>query len=83
MLSKSLAKEERLELENLRLKIENKRLKRIPSKRWWCKQKVRYYLRCEYEIIKELSKHYSVNSLCKIMSINRSGYYKLFNRDIN
>ncbi len=64
--SKSLSKQERLELENLKLRIENKRLKRLHSKRGWYKQETCFYLRCEYEIIKELSNDYPALCLCKL-----------------
>ena len=30
----------------------------------------------EFEIVEILSKEYSIQSLCKIMNISRSGYYK-------
>ena len=37
----------------------------------------------EFEIAKSLSKEYSIKSLCQIMNISRSGYYKwLKNKDI-
>lgn len=37
----------------------------------------------EFEIIKTLSKEYSVKSLCDVMNVSRSGYYKWFkNKDI-
>ena len=30
----------------------------------------------EFEIVKTLSKEYSIKSLCEVMNISRSGYYK-------
>ena len=50
--------------------------KRIYSERSWCKQGVRYCKRCEYEIVDKLSTEIPVATLCEIMSVNRSGYYK-------
>ncbi len=40
------------------------------------KQGVRYFKRCEYEIIYSLKDKYGIKFLCEIMSVNRSGYYK-------
>ena len=37
----------------------------------------------EYEVIYTLSQQYSINSLCKKMDINRSGYYKWLKRRYN
>ena len=37
---------------------------------------VRYYTRCEFEIIDALKNKYSVSDLCRIMNVNQSGYYK-------
>ena len=54
--------------------IKNK--KRIPSERSWCKQGVRFFKRCEYEIIYSLKDKYGVKFLCEVMLVNRSGYYK-------
>ncbi len=41
-----------------------------------CKQGVRFFKRCEYEIIYSLKDKYSVKFLCEVMSVNRSGNYK-------
>lgn len=48
--------------------------------RSWCKQGVRYWKRKEYEVIEILGVKYPVNFLCKIMAVNRSGYYKWTSR---
>ena len=37
----------------------------------------------EYEVIFELSNKYSINYLCKVMNINRSGFYKWLSRRSN
>ena len=37
----------------------------------------------EYEVIYELSNIYSINSLCNMMNINRSGFYKWLKRRSN
>ena len=43
----------------------------------FCYDKIfRYFKRCEYEIIYSLKDRYSIKFLCKIMSVNRSGYYR-------
>ena len=34
----------------------------------------------EFEIIKILSHEYSVKTLCKVMEVSKSGYYKWLNR---
>lgn len=36
----------------------------------------------EYQVIYDLSNRYSINSLCKAININRSGYYKWLKRKI-
>lgn len=74
--NKTLTEMERLRLQLVKLEIENERLKRIPSERNWCKQGVRFFKKCEYEIIYSLKDKYSVKFLCEIMSVNHSGYYK-------
>ena len=48
--------------------------------RSWCKQGIRYWQRKDYEVIEELRIRYPVDFLCKIMNVNRSGYYKWRNR---
>ena len=37
-------------------------------------------MRCEYEIIDKLKKWYAIKSLCKLMNVSRSGYYKWLKR---
>lgn len=50
--------------------------KRISGERGCQKQGTRYLKQCEYQIIEELRAQYSVESLCRLMQVNRSGYYK-------
>ncbi|MFV3056362.1 IS3 family transposase [Clostridium botulinum] len=50
--------------------------KRLCSERRWCKQGIRYFRRSEYEIIDSMKDKYPINQLCKLMDVNRSGYYK-------
>lgn len=47
------------------------------------KKGIRYFLQKEYEVILKLSNKYSINALCKEMSINRSGFYKWLGRRSN
>ena len=79
---KKLTKEEQLEYENLKLRIENEMLK----KGFLMKEDgtyVKFITQAKYEIIELLSKEYSIKSLCEIMKVSRSGYYKwLKNKDI-
>lgn len=81
---KKLTKEEQLEYENLKLRIENEMLKkRIPNERRWYICKIHKVTQAKYEIIELLSKEYSIKSLCEIMKVSRSEYYKwLKNKDI-
>lgn len=60
----------------MKLRIENERLKRIPYKRIWFSCSIQEIKQKEFEIVKTLSKEYSVKSLCEIMNISISGYYK-------
>lgn len=50
--------------------------KRLQSERGWAKQGVHYFIQREYQVVLELSTLFSVKRLCKIMDINRSGFYK-------
>ncbi len=44
---------------------------------------MRYYQRREYEIIDDLSKGHPVSLLCKVMDVNRSGFYKWKDRKLH
>lgn len=56
---------------------------RIPNERRWYICKIHKVTQAKYEIIELLSKEYSIKSLCEIMKVSRSGYYKwLKNKDI-
>ncbi len=48
----------------------------LHSERSWGRKGIRYYIRQEYKIINEYKNKYSINLLCKYMSVSRSGYYK-------
>jgi len=50
--------------------------KRILGERSWCCQGVRYWQRKEFEVINTLRSRYPVKFLCKVVDVNRSGYYK-------
>ena len=50
--------------------------KRVLGGRSWCKQGIRYWQRKDYEIIEEMREKYPVDFLCRLMDVNRSGYYK-------
>ena len=57
--------------------------KRIPSERRWFNCSIQEIKQKEFEIIYNLSSDYSIKSLCQIMNVSRSGYYKwLKNKDI-
>lgn len=76
-LKKNKTREEELELENLKLKVEVARLKKgYQVKGVGSKKGIRYYQRLEYEVLDELSKQYPISLLCNVMDVNRSGYYK-------
>ena len=51
-----------------------------PCLSWFCllytSQGVRYWQRKDYEVIEELKAKYPVDFLCRIMGVNRSGYYE-------
>ena len=50
--------------------------KRVLGGRSWCKQGIRYWQRKDYEVIEEMREKYPVDFLCRLMDVNRSGYYK-------
>lgn len=67
----------------MKLRIENEAQKRIPNERRWYVCKIHEVTQVKYEIVELLSLKYSVKSLCEIMKVSRSGYYKwLNNKDI-
>lgn len=53
------------------------------SERSWCKKGVRFYIRCEYQIIEYFSKDYSISYLCKLLNVSKSVYYKWKYRKYN
>ncbi len=48
----------------------------MPSERRWFSCSIQKVKQKEFEIIEILSKEYSIKSLCEIMNVSRSGYYK-------
>ncbi len=61
----------------MKLRIENELLKkRIPNERRWYNCKIHEITQIKYEIIELLSKEFNIKSLCLIMKVSRSGYYK-------
>lgn len=50
--------------------------KRVRSERGWSKQGVHFFKQQEFEIVMELSKEFPVAVLCRLMNVNRSGFYK-------
>lgn len=56
--------------------------KRIPNERRWYICKIHEVTQAKFEIIELLSKEYNTKSLCEIMKVSWSGYYKwLKNKD--
>ena len=74
--SKSLSEVEWLRLIIAKQEVEIARLKKVLGGRSWCRQGVRYWQRKDYEVIEELKAKYPVDFLCRIMGVNRSGYYE-------
>ena len=74
--SKSLSEVERLRLIIAKQEVEIARLKKGIGWKELCRQGVRYWQRKDYEVIEELKAKYPVDFLCRIMGVNRSGYYK-------
>ena len=75
---------EKLEYENMKLRIENERLKKGYMMKgdgsYGNVQKIKDF---EFEIILTLSKDFNVKSLCEYMNVSRSGYYKwLKNKEV-
>ena len=64
--------------------IENERLKkRLYHERSWCQKGVRFYKQQEFQIVERLSKKHPITLLCRIMNVNRSGYYKWLDKKDN
>lgn len=76
---KELTPIEQLEYENMLLRIENERLKKRIH-RGGCSFSPREIIRKEYEIVETLSREFNIKSLCIVMNVSRSGYYKWLNR---
>lgn len=57
--------------------------KRLSYEKSWCQKGIHFYKQQEFQIIKELSKNYSIKILCEIMNVNRSSYYKWLKRKNN
>lgn len=41
---------------------------------------LREIIRKEYEIVETLSREFNIKSVCMVMNVSRSGYYKWLNR---
>ncbi len=68
---------EKLEYENMKLKIENEILERkINCETKWYNCNIQKIKQDKFEIVLKLSKQYNIKSLCEYMNISRSGYYK-------
>ena len=50
--------------------------KRVHGERRWCGKGVLQLRRCEFEIVYALSADFPVWRVCRVMGINRSGFYK-------
>ena len=75
--SKTLDEMGQLQFRMAKLEADVARLKkRIPGERKWFTEGIRYWQRQEFQIIEDLRSKYPVNMLCKVMGVNRSGYYK-------
>lgn len=74
--NKSLSEVEHLRLLVAKQEVEIVRLKRISGGRNWYKQGVRYWQRKSYEVLEALNVKYPIDFLCRVIGINRSGYYK-------
>lgn len=74
---------EKLQYENVKLKIENEILERkINCDTKWYSCNIQKIKQDKFEIVLKLSKEYNIKSLCEYMNISRSGYYKwLRNKD--
>ena len=51
-------------------------MKRVHGERRWCGKGVLQLRRCEFEIVYALSADFPVWRVCRVMGINRSGFYK-------
>ena len=76
--------EDELRIENIKLQIENERLKKLfgDEEPHYGTKGVRYFLQEEYKIIFALSegKKIPVSTLLQLMDINKSGYYSWLKR---
>ena len=55
----------------------------LPNERRWYVCKIHEVTQAKYEIIELLSKKYNIKSMCELLKVSRSGYYKwLKNKDI-
>ena len=48
----------------------------MPNERRWYNCKIHEVTQIKFEIIELLSKEYNIKSLCLILKVSRSGYYK-------
>lgn len=70
--------------EVIKARVEAERAKkRLCCQRRWSGKGIHQFIRFEYEIVYKLSSEFSINKLCQIMNVNRSGLYKWRNNMLN
>lgn len=75
-----LSREELID-EAIKARVETERAKkRLCCQRRWSGKGIHQFKQFEFEIIYKLSNDFPVQKLCKIMDVNRSGFYKWRNR---
>lgn len=62
--------------ELIRAKAGELRAKRVRSERGWCKQGIHLFKDQEYEVILTLAATFPIKRICRVLGINRSGFYK-------
>lgn len=71
----SLSKEQLID-ELIKAKVNEARAKkRISCERGWSKKGIRFFKQQEYQIVLELSALFPIKKICKVMCLNRSGFY--------
>lgn len=66
-------------LEGGKVALENKRKPGNPMAKYLHRKELSKEEQLEFEIIEELTKFYNIKSLCEVMQITRSSYYKWLN----
>jgi hypothetical protein len=57
--------------------------KRLSYERSWGQKGVHFYKQQEFQIIERLSEYHPITLLCRLMNVNRAGYYKWLVRKNN